>query len=337
MDRIADEEELEEALSRPTKADAAFASSLEGDVIVLGAGGKMGPSLCRLVRRAGIRGTVTAVSRFSQPAVRDGLESAGIRTVSCDLLDRSSVERLPESRNVLFLAGQKFGTGGNEPVTWAENTWLPALVAERFRDSRIVAFSTGNVYPLLRVSEGGATEAHPTGPVGEYAQSALGRERIFQYFSSRSGTPVLLFRLNYAVELRYGILRDVGEKVLRREPIDLTMGYVNVIWQRDANSAAFRSLGLCESPAKVLNMTGAEILAIRRIAERFAERFGVEPAFRGREAETALLSDASHGHALLGPSETTTEQMVAWTAEWIRSGGKSLGKPTHFDQREGSF
>ncbi len=338
---IETEDQLEETLSRPAPEDVEAMRGLEGDLILLGAGGKMGPSLARLARRASDAAEVTrriiAVSRFSEAGLAEALQRDGIQTIACDLVDRDGLERLPEAPNVIFMSGRKFGSTGAEWLTWAMNTLAPALAAERFRRSRIVAFSSGNVYPLTTPASGGPTENHATGPIGEYAQSALGRERMFQYFSERYGTPVALLRLNYAIDLRYGVLRDIAEKVFHRRPVDLAMGHVNVIWQRDANSAALRSLVHATSPPLVLNLTGAEILAVRELARRFGEIFSVEPVFTGVEAETALLSNASRCCRLLGAPRTSIHEMIRLVAHWVQAGGRSLGKPTHFEARDGRF
>jgi nucleoside-diphosphate-sugar epimerase len=338
---IETEEQLEEVLSAPTPELIADLSRLEGDLLVLGAGGKMGPMLARLARRgldaSGSRQKVIGVSRFTSDAARQSLEAAGVDTIACDLLDRQSVEQLPQVPNVIFMAGRKFGSTGNEPLTWAMNTHVPALVAERYRGSRIVAFSTGNVYDLAPVVRGGSTEDMPTRPIGEYAQSCLGRERIFQYFSQRYETPAMLVRLNYAVELRYGILLDVGQKVATGTPVDLTMGNVNVIWQGDANAAVLRALHLAASPASILNLTGPEIVSIRAVATRVGDLLGVKPRFEGAEAPTALLSNASRAHALFGYPHVSLDQMIRWVAHWIAIGGALLDKPTHYEQRDGKF
>jgi nucleoside-diphosphate-sugar epimerase len=338
---IESEAQLEELLARPSPADVAFARALAGDVLVLGAGGKMGPSLARRVRRAceaaGVPRRVTAASRFSEPGLAESLRRDGIEAVSCDLLDPASLDRLPSAGDVLFLAGRKFGSIGRPDLTWAHNTVLPTHVARRFASSRIVVFSTGNVYPLVEVSSSGSVETDPTGPVGEYAQSCLGRERVFEYFSRENGTPCLLFRLNYATDLRYGVLADVARKVASGEPVDLTVPKVNAIWQGDANSYAFRSLGLVESPPAVLNVTGPGSIAVKEAAQRFARRFGREPRFVGEPGPVALLSDASRCRALLGELEVPLDILVEWTAAWVEAGGRDLGKPTKFERADGRF
>src|SRR5512142_1294804 len=318
-------EQLEEVLSRPTAADIAAASSLSGDILILGVAGKMGPTLAALVRRSveqsGKPWRVIAVSRFSDSTVRSSLDHAGIETVACDLLDPAALAKLPDAPNVIFMAGRKFGTEGAAYLTWASNTYLPGLVADRFRHSRIVAFSTGNVYPLRPLAEGGATESTPTAPVGEYAQAALGRERMFEYGSSLWGTRVVILRLNYAVELRYGVLVDIALKVFEGRPVDLRTGHVNVIWQRDANSVCLRSLAHCQSPPLILNLTGPETLSVREVAQEFGRRFHRAPVFSGAETGQALLSNASRAQNLFGPPTVSPAQMMDWISHWIACGG----------------
>src|SRR5262245_54448984 len=289
--------DLEERLSRPGEADAAAMRALDGDLLILGVGGKMGPSLARLARRAAdMTGTprrIVAVARFSNAELRNELEAEGIEPIACDLLEPGALSRLPEIPNVIFMAARKFGTHGEAHLTWAMNTFLPGLVAERYRHSRIVAFSTGNVYPLRSRAEGGAVETTLVDPIGEYAQSALGRERMFEYGSARWGTRVTILRLNYAVEMRYGVLLDIGRAVFERRPVSVSMPFVNVIWQRDANSWCLRSFARCGSPPRVLNITGPEVLNVREAALQFGKHFGVEPTFDSHEdRSTALLSDA---------------------------------------------
>lgn len=331
-------ETLEDELSRPIEEDIAFMRSIRGDVMVLGAGGKMGPSLARRARRAadeaGVSRRIFAVSRFGSDSAKRQLAAWGIEPISCDLLDGTGIARLPDCANVLFLAGRKFGSTDNLPLTWATNALLPALVMERFRGSRIVALSSGNVYPLVMRP---ANEQTPPGPVGEYAQSVLGRERIFEYFSARDATPVAIIRLNYAIDLRYGVLLDIGERVWQHRPVSLAMGSVNVIWQGDANSACLRALAVAAAPPLVLNLTGPGVLRVRSIAEQFGKIFGIEPTFEGEEAPTALLSDSSLSCRLLGPPRMSPERMIEMTAEWIRAGLPTLNKPTHFEVRNGAF
>jgi nucleoside-diphosphate-sugar epimerase len=340
--KIKAESELEELLSRPDEKTASAMAAMDGDLLILGAGGKMGPSLARLARRAivhaGIKKKVFAVARFTNDHLPSELAAQGIETIACDLLDRSSLAKLPDIPNVIFMAARKFGTSGEEHLTWAMNTYLPGLVAERYRNARIVAFSTGNVYPLRALAEGGALETTPVGPVGEYAQSALGRERMFEYGSMRWGTQVVILRLNYAVELRYGVLVDIGKAVFERRPIDLGMPRVNVIWQRDANSWCLQSFAHCQSPPLVLNITGPEELSVRELALEFGKHFGIEPTFVSvTEGSSALLSNVSKARGLFGSPTVRPQEMVEWIASWIRDGGAMLNKPTHFQTRDGKF
>ncbi len=338
---IETEEQLEERLSAPNERDVALMQRLSGDVIVLGAGGKMGPSLARLARRAsdaaGTRRRVIAVSRFSSSEARDELENAGVEALFCDLLDRDEVAKLPDCENILFLAGRKFGSSGRSDLTWAMNTIVPANAAYRYRHSRIVAFSTGNVYPFVSVISGGSVETDELQPRGEYAQSCLGRERVFEFFSNEYGTKCLIFRLNYAVDLRYGVLVDVACKVYDGQPVDLAVAHFNTIWQGDANSYALRCLGLCESPPRILNVTGAEIVSVRKAAEFYARRFGREVVFRGEELGEALLNDSTLCRQLLGEPEVKLEELLELVAHWVEAGGRSLNKPTKFEVSDGKF
>ncbi len=338
---IETEAQLEDVLSEPAPEVGEALAALDGDILLLGVGGKMGPTMAKMARRAldavGSRKRVIGVARFSAGGLEAELNRCGIETIACDLLEDHALELLPCVSNVVYLVGMKFGTTGAEVMTWAMNTYLPALVARRFRSARIVALSTGNVYPLTPVTSGGPTEEHAVGPVGEYAQSCLGRERMFQFFSERYGTPVTLIRLNYAIDLRYGVLLDIAQRVRAGLPVDVSMGYANVIWQRDANAIILRSFGLCASPPAVLNVTGLETASIRDVARRFGRAFGVEARFTGVEAETALLSNASKSARLYGPPGTSLEQMIERIAHWVTIGGRTLGKPTHFEQRDGRF
>jgi nucleoside-diphosphate-sugar epimerase len=338
---IETEQELEEQLSRPSEADIKAMSRLEGGILILGAAGKLGPSLARLAVRAaeasGVKKRIVGVARFSHEGLAQELQAHGIETIRCDLLETAALARLPDLQNVIFMAGRKFGTTGAEHLTWATNAYLPGCVAERFRHRRIVAFSTGNVYPLRAVAEGGATESTPVAPVGEYAQSALARERMFEYASSRWGTLVTILRLNYAVELRYGVLLDLALSVFRRKPVDLRMGLVNVIWQRDANSICLRSLAHCQSPPLILNLTGPETLSVRYIAGEFGRRFEIEPLFIGEEAGCALLNNAGQANHLFGYPNVTPAAMMDWIAHWVSRGGRTLEKPTHFHVQDGRF
>jgi nucleoside-diphosphate-sugar epimerase len=333
-------EALEEILSRPDAQAVEALRRAPGDILLLGAGGKMGPTLARMARRAadlaGPARRVIAVSRFSDQEARRRLEGLGIETIESDLLARGALEGLPDAPNVLHLVGRKFGSTDDAAATWAANTFLPGLVAERFRRSRIVAFSTGNVYPLTPIASAGPSEEAPLAPAGDYAASCVGRERVLEYVSKREGTPVAIVRLNYAIDLRYGVLHDIGRKVLGREPVDLSMGRVNVIWQGDANCRTLALLPLAASPPFVLNLTGPAV-SVRELAERLGAALGLEPVLTGREEPTALLSDPARSFERFGPPPTSLEEMVRWTADWVRAGGGSHGKPTHFETRDGKF
>jgi hypothetical protein len=336
------EAELEELLSRPDDKTVQAMAAIEGDLLILGAGGKMGPSLVRLARRAcdqaGVKKRVIAVARFTNPKLPAELAELNVETITCDLLDREALAKLPDIANVVFMAARKFGTSGGEHLTWAMNTYVPALVADRYRNSRIVSFSTGNVYPLRLISQGGAQETTPVSPIGEYAQSALGRERMFEYGSAQWGTPGVILRLNYAVELRYGVLVDIGLAVFERRPVDLAMPRVNVIWQGEANSWCLRSFAHCQTPPLVLNITGADALSVRELAFEFGRLFGIEPTFASHdEGPSALLSDSAKARAMFGDPAVSPKQMIGWIADWIREGGPLLNKPTHFQTRDGKF
>ncbi len=339
--QIESEPQLEDLLSAPSSEDVGFFRQLEGDLIILGVGGKMGPSLARRAARAnqaaGASRRIIGVSRFTTPSIEEFLQSSGIETIHADLLDRRAVAALPDAPNIIFMAGRKFGSAGAESLTWAMNAYVPALVAERYARSRIVVFSSGGVYPFTRVESGGATEQTAAHPLGEYAASVLARERIFEHFSRAGGTPVTLLRLNYAVDLRYGVLLDVASKVFAGEPIGLSMGYVNVIWQGDANSAAIRCLALAKSPPFILNLTGPDTISVRSLALHFGEIFEKEPVFEGQESPDALLSNTSIYRHLFGSPSVSVMQLVEWTAQWILLNGRTLNKPTHFEIRDGIF
>lgn len=338
---IKTESQLESYLSKPTDEVIAALAALEGDVLILGVGGKMGPTLAKQAKRAinaaGITKRVIGVSRFSTPGVQENLQAAGIETIAADLLSENSLQNLPNIENVILMAGRKFGSIGNQSLTWAMNGYMPGRVADKFRNSRLVIFSTGNVYPLTPVSYGGATENSPVAPIGEYAQSCLSRERICTYFSSQFGTPMAILRLNYAIDLRYGILLDIAEKVYAEELISLEMGNVNVIWQGDANAIALRAFAHCQSPPLILNVTGPETVSVRYLASCFGTLFNKSPRFEGEESETVLLSNASRCHQLFGYPYVSLGQMIEWVAEWVRRGGTTLHKPTHFEVRDGKF
>jgi nucleoside-diphosphate-sugar epimerase len=316
-------------------------ATLDGDILILGVGGKMGPALAKLakqsIHRACIKKIVIGVSRFSEPGLQDQLDRGGIKTYKADLLQDDQLDALPDVKNVIYMAGTKFGTSGKESFTWAMNTYLPGRVAEKYKNSRIVVFSTGNVYHLTPVVSGGATEDQPPQPFGEYAQSCLGRERLFQYFSSIYNTPLVIFRLNYANDVSYGVLLEIARSVKDDKPIDLSMGHVNVIWQGDANERALRSLIHCQVPPKILNIAGPEIVSVRWVAEEFGRIFERTPKFLNNEQGTALLSNAAESIKLFGYPKVPLKTMMDLLAEWINQGGKTLNKPTHFQEREGQF
>jgi len=335
--RPTDENELENLLSEPEAATVAALESVPGDIVVLGAGGKMGPTLAMMLRKAAPGRTIYAVSRFSDRQVKSRIEAKGVETVEADLLEEAAWKRLPDVPNVFYLVGMKFGVTGQQPLTWAMNAYVPALAARRYHESRIVALSTGNVYAFVAPDGGGSREEDEPGPVGEYAQSCLGRERIFQHFSSCHGTSVTLIRLNYANECRYGIIVDLTRKILHEEPVDVTMGAVNLIWQGDANNTIIRSLRLADSPPAILNVTGRETVRVRDLAARIGAVLGREPMLTGREADSALLSNASRCVETFGPPATSLDEMVERIATWVASGGKVLNKPTKYDVRDGRF
>jgi nucleoside-diphosphate-sugar epimerase len=342
MQPIHDVETLERELSRPTAGAIETLRRLDGDVLVLGAGGKMGPTLARMARRGldeigATRRKVIAVSRFSSPAAAAGLAAHGVETVSCDLLDRAAVARLPDAANVIFMAGQKFGTSDAPELTWVMNTLVPANVADRYRKSRTVVFSTGCVYALADVGGPGSHEDDALAPPGDYANSCVGRERVFTHFAKLHGTPALMYRLSYAIDLRYGVLCDVATKVARGQPVDVTMAAANVIWQGDANARAIQCLTRTAVPPVALNVTGLEPVSIRWLAGRFGAILGREPVLTGSEGRTAWLFDARRSYDWFGPPTVGIEEMVEAQAAWVRQGGESLGKPTHFEVRDGKF
>ncbi len=337
---IRTEAELEDRLSEPTPAVVETLARLPGDIVFLGVAGKMGPTLARMAKRAsdaaGVRRRVIGVSRFSAGG-DSALREHGVETVRCDLLNEAEVAKLPDAANVVYMPARKFGATGDEAATWAVNCYLPAIVCKKYRASRVVAFSTGNVYPLVPAAFGGSKETDPPNPVGEYGMSTLGRERMFEYFSRTLGVPVAVIRLNYACDLRYGVLVDLARKVLAGEPVDLAMGYFNTIWQGDANALTLTALGHCAAPPRVFNVTGPEVLSVRAVCGRFGELFGKPPRFTGAESETALLSNATATLAVLGPPRVPAGQLIEWVADWVGSGGRLLNKPTRFEARDGRF
>jgi hypothetical protein len=334
-------EELEDRLSEPGEGAITALGRLSGDLILLGAGGKMGPSLARMARRAsdaaGVRRRVLAVSRFSSSQAENLLQAHGVETLRCDLLDPGQLDRLPDVPNVVFMAGFKFGSTGQEALAWAMNAYLPGMVCHKYRRSRIVAFSTGNVYGLTPVALGGSVESDVLRPVGDYSMSCLGRERIFEHFSRTLDIPLVLLRLNYATELRYGVLVDIARKVYAELPVDLAMGHLNALWQADANAMALQAFDLAAVPPRVLNLAGPELLSVRRVAEQFGRIFEKPAHFRGMESADAFLSSGQQAHRLFGYPRVSAGQMIEWIAAWVRSGGVDLGKPTHFEVRDGNF
>jgi nucleoside-diphosphate-sugar epimerase len=337
-DRFASVAALEEFMTAPGPELAADLAKVPGDILILGVAGKMGPTLARLAKRAAPDKRIVGVARFSDPAARAVLEAAGVETVACNLLDRQAVEALPKLPNVVYMAAMKFGATGNPALTWAMNVHAPAIVAETFAAARIVAFSTGCVYPFVPVAGGGAIEATPaTPPPGDYAASCVGRERMFEHFSQRLGTAGRIVRLNYAIDMRYGVLHDIGTKVRDGAAIDLSMGHVNVIWQGDANSVALRCLANTTAPTTPINVTGTQTIAVRDLAEAFGRRFGRAPKLTGREAPEGWISNAARMVAEFGPPRVPLERMIDWTADWLSRGMTSLGKPTHYEVRDGRF
>jgi nucleoside-diphosphate-sugar epimerase len=335
--RIADLAALEELMSRPSPELVATLDRAPGDIMILGVGGKMGPTLARMAKRAAPHRRVIGVARFSEPGLREHLQEVGVECIAADLLSREALAGLPDAANVVFMAGRKFGSTGSEWLTWAMNAHVPALVAERFARSRIVAFSTACVYPFVaRESDGAPESMAPTAPSGEYANSCVARERLFEHFSHELATAGRLLRLSYAIDMRYGVLHDVAQKVLRRQAIDLSMGHANVIWQGEANDWALRTLAHCTTPTTALNLSGPKV-SIRELACEFSQRFGVAPIFQGYEAPTAWLVDCSEAFRLFGPPKVELARMLDWTADWVQRGGESLNKPTHYEARDGKY
>jgi hypothetical protein len=341
LKQIKNEEILEDLLSEPSTALVEMMSHLNGDIMILGIAGKMGMTLGRMAQRAveqaGVKKDIIGVARFSDPASREKLESWGIKTIKCDILESESVAKLPKVKNIVYMAGRKFGTDGTEELTWAMNVVAPEKVAEHFTESRITVFSTGCVYPLVPVASGGCTETVLPAPVGEYAQSCLGRERVFGHYAKKNNTPVLLLRLNYAIDLRYGVLYDIASKIWNSEPVNSTVEHFNIIWQGDANDYALRSLEYCASPATVLNITGPETASTVFIAETFGKLMNKEVKFDGTSSDLAYLNNSAKAFKLFGYPRVSLEQMIEWQAHWIMGGGSSLNKPTHFEVNNGKF
>ena len=334
---IADIAALDQLLCRPSQALIDDLNKVDGDIMILGVAGKMGPTLAGLAKAALPGRRIIGVARFSDRNVKAWLEVRGIETIHCDLLDEAQLDALPKVANIVFMAGRKFGADGDLSLTWAMNAHVPALVAQAFRNSRIVAFSTGCVYPFVPVDGKGADETVAPNPPGEYAQSCVGRERMFEYFSRQYSTPGRLFRLNYAIDMRYGVLHDIAAKVLYGKPIDVSLGHVNFIWQGDAASQALRCLAHCDTPTTPINVSGHEILAVRDLAQQFGVLFGREPVIVGKEEPTAWLTDTSQAVKLFGLPIVDAAQLIAWTADWVARAMPSLGKPTKYEVRDGRY
>jgi nucleoside-diphosphate-sugar epimerase len=328
---------LDELLCRPSQALIDDLRKVDGDIMILGVAGKMGPTLAGLAKAALPDRRVIGVARFSDAGVKDWLEARGIQTISCDLLDDTAIKSLPKVKNIVFMAGRKFGAEGDLSLTWAMNSHVPALVAQAFAGSRIVAFSTGCVYPFVPVDGKGSREDMPPDPPGEYAQSCVGRERMFEYFSRKCSTPGRLFRLNYAIDMRYGVLHDIASKVLQGKPIDVSLGHVNFIWQGDASAQALRCLAHCDTPTSPINVSGHEILAVRELAAKFGKRFGCAPVIVGKEEPTAWLTDTSQAVKLFGLPIVDTDRLISWTADWVARSMPSLGRPTKYEVRDGRY
>lgn len=336
--RFADVEALEEFMTAPHAALIDDLARAPGDILILGVAGKMGPTLARMAKRAAPDRRVVGVARFTDPRTRQSLERHGVETIACDLLDRDAVAKLPRLPNLMFMAGFKFGATGNEPLAWAMNVHVPAIVAEIFAQSRIVAFSTGCVYPFVDIRHQGATEDTPAiPPAGDYANSCVGRERMFQHFSKVHGTQGRLFRLNYAIDMRYGVLHDIGVKVRDGREIDLGMGHVNVIWQGDANAVALRCLAQCTSPTSPINVSGPETISVRALASAFGKLFGKTPLHVGSESPSGWLVNTARMASMFGYPRVPLQRMIEWTADWLSRDMPSINKPTHYEVRDGKY
>ncbi|MGZ5867954.1 MAG: NAD-dependent epimerase/dehydratase family protein [Xanthobacteraceae bacterium] len=334
---ISDIAALDNLLCRPNQALVDDLRKVDGDIMILGVAGKMGPTLAGLAKAALPDRRIIGVARFSDASVQVWLQTRGIETISCDLLDEAAIKALPKTPNIIFMAGRKFGAEGDLSLTWAMNTHVPALVAQTFAGSRIVAFSTGCVYPFVPVNGKGANETLPPDPPGEYAQSCVGRERMFEYFSRKFATPGRLFRLNYAIDMRYGVLHDIATKILQGKPVDVSLGHVNFIWQGDASAQALRCLAHCDTPTSPINVSGHEILSVRDLAAKLGALLGRDPIIVGTEEPTAWLTDTSQAVKLFGVPVVDTRQLIAWTADWVARSMPSLGKPTKYEVRDGRY
>lgn len=335
------EEKLDTLLTTPSDALVEDVKKIKGDIMVLGAGGKMGPTLCILaknaIEKAGVQKRVIAVSRFTDPIATELLHKNNVETISCDLLNTEQLRALPETENIIYMAGRKFGTDGSEWKTWAMNATLPAFVAEKFQKSNIVVFSSGNIYPIVPLSGGGCSEEDKVGPIGEYTMSCLARERAFEYAANHYGTKIFMYRLNFAVDLRYGVLYDMADRIMKGEPISIATPVLNCIWQGSANEIAIRGLLHAESPAKIMNVTGPESVSIQKAAKMLGKILGKEPIFEGEPGNDAYLNDSAEAMETFGYPAVSIRTLIRWQAEWILDGGRALGKPTHFEERKGSY
>ncbi len=335
------EEKLDTLLTTPSDALVEDVKKIKGDIMVLGAGGKMGPTLCILaknaIEKAGVQKRVIAVSRFTDPIATELLHKNNVETISCDLLNTEQLRALPETENIIYMAGRKFGTDGSEWKTWAMNATLPAFVAEKFQKSNIVVFSSGNIYPIVPLSGGGCSEEDKVGPIGEYTMSCLARERAFEYAANHYGTKIFMYRLNFAVDLRYGVLYDMADRIMKGEPISIATPVLNCIWQGSANEIAIRGLLHAESPAKIMNVTGPETVSIQKAAKMLGKILSKEPIFEGEPGNDAYLNDSAEAMETFGYPAVSIRTLIRWQAEWILDGGRALGKPTHFEERKGSY